>query len=94
MDINYEEEDTGLNPPQKFLDPHFLHKVLAKAKPVDSIVAINTIIRDESKKKEVYQQFRNLKCELKFRSHTTEDKNEVIILVNKLSKQSDVTNGE
>lgn len=28
MDINYEEEDTGISPPVKFLQKNFLHKLL------------------------------------------------------------------
>ena len=77
MDVNYEEDNTKISPPQKYFETEFIKQVHAIAKPL-SLIAFNTIIEPKNKAKLV-AQVKEIKESSKYITKTVNDKNEVML---------------
>ena len=81
MDICYETvSEQGLSPPAHFLDQTFI-KSLTDILSEGGVCTINTIIKSEVKKAEIFKEIGLVQQTQKFKSKCTEDVNEVVYLV-------------
>ena len=87
MDVNYEEDNTKISPPQKYFETEFIKKVHAIAKPL-SLIAFNTIIEPKNKAKLV-AQVKEVKESSKYITKTVNDKNEVMLFAKGVNDSPD-----
>lgn len=77
MDVSYEEGNTGVSPPLKYLQPNFITKVVSMLKP-GGLAAYNTIIKDRENARLCNNYAKSVKGCMKFGTATKEDKNVVV----------------
>lgn len=65
MDVNYQEDDTSISPPWKFLDTEFIQKLSDLANPKTAYLTFNILYYTEDAKKRVFENFnlvKNIEC--------------------------------
>ena len=89
IDINSEEGEAKVNPPQKFFQPDFLAKLVEITTDEGGLIAYNTII-DEANRKKVVTTLKTLPGCVKFASGMQEELNEVFFLAKGTFTAADV----
>ena len=88
MDLNYEEENINLSPPQKFLETEFLDK-LVKLSTQDGLVAFNLLCMEKELLSLTYNKILSSSAEGKYLIEGEEDANKVIVLTRKQAVSED-----
>lgn len=87
MDVNYQDDDTSISPPWKFLDTEFLNKLSALANPETAYLTFNILYYSEDSKKRVFEQFKGVKNIENSRLVQIEDGNNKVIMLSRNDKQ-------